>query len=137
MFTNGKIDRKKLGDLVFSNPDLKKKLEALTHPKIKSEILNLFNKHKNDKFIFVSVPLLYEAGFDDIFDKVLVIKVEDNIQLERLMKRNNLTKDEALIRINSQMPQSEKENRADYIISNNSTLENLESEIKNFIASIY
>ena len=136
VFTSGKIDRKKLGELVFSNPELKKKLEELTHPKIKSEIIKLFDEHKNDKLIFVSVPLLYEAKFDGIFDKVLLITVDNITQLHRLIKRNNYTQEEALTRINSQMPQHEKEKRADYIINNNSTIENLEYEVKKFITSI-
>ncbi len=133
VFTDGKIDRKKLGNLVFSNPDIKKKLEDLTHPKIKAEILNLFNNHKNDEFIFVSVPLLYEAGFDGIFDKVLIITSDKNIQLKRLMSRNNLTENDALKRINAQEAQSEKIKKADYVIENNSSLSELQSKVNKFI----
>lgn len=133
VFTDGKIDRKKLGTLVFSFPDLRKKLEELTHPKVKSEILNLFAKHENDKYVFVSVPLLYEAGFEDIFDKVIFIAVDKDIQLKRLMQRNNLSEEEALKRISAQMSQHEKIKRADFIIENNSTLESLNRQIADII----
>ena len=136
VFTEGKIDRKKLGNLVFSNPDLRKKLEDITHPKIKSVILEIFEKHKSDKLIFISVPLLYEAGFEDIFDKVLFVSVDNELQLERLMKRNNLTKDEALLRISAQIPQEEKISKSDYVIENNSSLSALNVQINKFIENI-
>ena len=136
VFTDGKIDRKKLGNLVFSNTDLKKKLEDITHPQIKSVIVELFEKHKSDKYIFVSVPLLYEAGFDDIFDKVLFVSVDKELQLERLMKRNNLTKEEALLRISSQIPQDEKILKADYVIDNNSSVETLNDQVYEFIETL-
>ena len=132
VFTDGKIDRKKLGELVFSDSSLRAKLEELTHPLIKAKILELFTVHKNDKYIFVSIPLLYEAGFEDIFDKVIFVSVDNDIQLKRLMERNNYSKEEAQRRISSQMPQEEKIKKADYVIVNNSTKENLCEQIKAF-----
>ena len=136
VFTNGKIDRKKLGKLVFSNSELRKKLEDMTHPKIKLKILELFDKHKTDKFVFISVPLLYEAGFDDIFDKVIFVSIPDNLQLERLMKRNNLSADEAKLRINSQANQEEKIKKADFVINNDSTIYELNRQIINILEQI-
>ena len=136
VFTDGKIDRKKLGSLVFSNPELRYKLENITHPQIKSVIQELFDKHKSDKYIFVSVPLLYEAGFDTIFDKVLFVSVDKELQLSRLMERNNLTKEEALLRISSQIPQEEKILKADYVIENNSSLDALNVQINQFIETL-
>ena len=136
VFTNGKIDRKKLGRLVFSNPQIKKQLEQFIHPVIKSKILDLFKKHKDDKYIFVSVPLLYEAGFEDIFDKVLLICIDEEIQLNRLMDRNHYTKEEAIVRINSQIPQADKINKADYVIYNNSSVKELEQQVKLFIEKL-
>ena len=136
VFTAGKIDRKKLGELVFSNSHLKQKLEMLTHPKIKAEILDLFKKHSNEKYIFVSVPLLYEAGFDDIFDKVIFVSVDKNIQLKRLMQRNSLTEEDALKRINVQMPQELKIKRADFVIENNSSIEYLHEQIERIIGKL-
>ncbi len=136
VFTDGKIDRKKLGSLVFHNPVLRKKLEDITHPKIKSIILELFNKHNHDKYIFVSVPLLYEAGFEDLFDKVLFVSVDKDIQLSRLMARNNFSEEEAKLRISAQMPQEEKIKQADYVIENNSSKEVLNIQIQNIINTL-
>lgn len=136
VFTDGKIDRKKLGNLVFSNPKIKKQLEDITHPQIKSKILDILQEHSNENIIFVSVPLLFEAKFDDIFDKVVLITVNSNTQLERLMHRNNLSKEDALARINSQLSQEEKIKKADYIIENNSTIEALENKINDLIKEL-
>ena len=103
VFTDGKIDRKKLGDLVFNNYELKTKLEELVHPKIRENLLEIFKVHKRDKMVFVSVPLLFEAGFKDMFDKTILISAKENLRLKRLMMRNNFTREEALKRIKSQM----------------------------------
>lgn len=136
VFTDGKIDRNKLGSLVFSNPDLKIKLEQLTHPKIKSEIIHLFEKHSAEKYIFVSVPLLFEAGFEDIFDKILLITTDENLQLTRLISRNNYSEKEAIIRIESQMPQVEKIKHADYVIENNGSMIDFANNIDKFIKQL-
>ena len=110
VFTDGKIDRQKLGKLVFENPDLKKKLEDIVHPKVRKRIVDIFTKHKNDRVVFVSVPLLFEAGFEDMFNKIIFIKVNEIMQLNRLMERNGFTKDEALLR--SQLESTNKDNVA-------------------------
>ncbi len=136
VFTDGRIDRKKLGNLVFSNPNLRIKLEKITHPKIKSKIIRLINENKNNKYVFISVPLLYEAGFEDIFDKVLFISVDKNTQLKRLIARNNFTKEEAEKRINSQLAQEEKIKNADYIIENNKSIDDLKIEVRKFLEVI-
>lgn len=136
VFINGKIDRKKLGSLVFSNPDARKNLESIIHPQVKKKILEIFQKHISDKLVFVSVPLLYEAGFNTMFDKILLIAVDETLQLSRLMQRNNLTKEEALCRMNSQMPQKEKIKAADYVIYNNSSIKDLNIQLYEFIEQI-
>ena len=136
VFTDGKIDRKKLGELVFSDNNIKKKLEEIIHPLVKDKILQLFEQHKSDKFVFISVPLLYEAGFESLFDKVLLITINPKLQLERLMIRNNFTEEQAKSRIGSQISQDYKINNADYIISNNGTLEDLYLSINKFLAQL-
>lgn len=129
VFTNGKIDRKKLGAIVFSNSILKQKLENLIHPQVKKKILDIFENKTLEKVVFVSVPLLFEAGFNGLFDKIIFVQADDNLRLERLMKRNSLSKTEALLRLNSQMPQDEKIKKSDYIISNNKDLASLKVQV--------
>lgn len=130
VFTDGKIDRKKLGKLVFENPDLRKKLEEIVHPRVRKRIVDIFARHKNDRVVFISVPLLFEAGFENMFNKVIFIKVNEIMQLNRLMERNGFTKDEALLRIKAQMPQKEKISKSDFVIENNSSLKDLEDNLK-------
>ena len=130
----GNVDRKKLGEQVFKNPEVKKKLEEYIHPKVKLEVLKIFDK--NYDVVFVSVPLLFETEFYKLFDKILFIACDDNIRLERLKKRNNFTKEEALLRINAQLPQDEKIKKSDFVIYNNSTVEDLEKSVLEFIRSV-
>lgn len=129
----GNIDRKELAKKVFSDKKFKEDFEKEIHPKIKAEIRKIFDENQNEQFIFVSVPLLFEAKFEDLFDKILIIALDDDLRLKRLIKRNDYTKEEALIRINSQIPQDEKIKKADFVIYNNSTFEELKSEVKKFL----
>lgn len=133
---NGKISRKKLGAIVFNNKDLKKRLEDIIHPEIKLKINEIFAKNKAQKYVFVSIPLLYEVGWRNLFDKVLFIKTEDDIRLNRLMQRNNLSETEALTRIKSQLPQEEKAKNADYVIENNSSIVVLQKSVERFIIQL-
>lgn len=129
----GEISREKLGKVVFSNSEMKKKLEDIIHPEVRNELNKIFDLSKADEIVFVSVPLLFEAHFEDMFDKSILVMTDDKIRLERLMKRNNLSEEDAQLRINSQMPQEEKVKKVDFVIKNNSSLENLKLEIDNLL----
>lgn len=131
----GNIDRRALGEKVFSDPVERKKLEDYIHPKVKDEIIKIFSETK-DKYVFVSIPLLFETGFDKLFDKILFVQCNDELRLERLMKRNNFTKEQALKRMNSQMPQEKKIAKSDYVIHNNSTKEDLQSQVLDFVKKL-
>ena len=129
VFTNGKIDRKKLGKLVFENPEIKNKLEKFIHPLIKTKLEEIFEKHINEDFVFVSVPLLFEAKWENHFDKIIIITAKDELRLERLISRNNLSKNDAQNRIRSQIPQEDKIKNSDYIIENNGTENELAEKV--------
>lgn len=123
----GNVDRKKLGEKVFSNPTERKKLEEYIHPKVKDEILKIFEKDLD--VVFISVPLLFEAGFESMFDKIIFVQCDDDIRLKRLMQRNDFTEEQALKRMSAQQTQSEKMQKSDFIIYNNTTLEALEKQV--------
>jgi len=127
VFTNNKIDRKKISKIVFSDKNILKKLEAIVHPLVKNELLKIFKQ--DYEIIFVSVPQLFEAGFDDMFDKIVFVTADENIRLQRLMKRNNLTKNEAILRINAQMPEADKINKCTYVLENNGTIGDLTNKL--------
>ena len=90
----GNVDRKKLGEKVFSDPAARKKLEEFIHPKVKDEILKIFEQ--NMDVVFISIPLLFETGFDALFDKIIFVQCDDDIRLQRLMRRNDFTEEQAL-----------------------------------------
>ena len=115
---NNEISREKLGKLVFGNDDNLKILNSIIHPKIKELILKLQEEHKDEDLVFLDIALLYEANFIDLVEKVAVVYVDEDVQLERLMTRNSLSKVEALKRIESQMSPQEKASLGDFVINN-------------------
>jgi dephospho-CoA kinase len=129
------IDREKLGKTVFANQTLLKKLNEITHPEIikiiKKEIDLVKNKTYNQqKILIIDAALIYEAKIDGLMDKVIVVYIDEDEQIRRLIKRNNLSKDEALQRIKSQMPIKEKIKMADYVIDNSSSLDNTKKQVE-------
>ncbi len=130
-----KISRTKLGKLVFTNPELKLKLESILHPLIKDKILEFFSCNQYAPCVFVAIPLLFEANMEDIFDKILFIYSDDEIRLQRLIKRNGYDVEYAKCRMNSQLSQDMKVNKADWIIYNNSTIETLKESVSSLLTS--
>lgn len=115
------INRKALGKLVFSNPEIRKRLEQITHPRILDEINKNVKavKGKNpDAIIVVDAALLIEVGLYKKMDKVIVVYADEKTQIERMMKRDGFTMDEAKNRISAQMPLQEKRKYADFVIEN-------------------
>lgn len=136
---DGKISRPKLGKLVFTNPILKQKIESILHPLIKIEIDKFFKLKENsgEKVVFVAVPLLFEAKFESMFDKILLICADDKTRLKRLLERNpNLSEEDALNKMYAQLPQEEKVKKSDFVIYNDSSLQNFSNEIDLFISKI-
>lgn len=127
---NGAISRKKLGKIVFFDKKLKEKLENILHPLIRTKIEEFFAKNDNEEKVFVSIPLLFESGMQDLFDKIIFIYTDDKIRLERLILRDKYNEEYAKTRMNSQISQDLKIKKSDIVIYNNSTLEDLEREIK-------
>ena len=118
ILVNNEISREVLGKLVFGNDNNLKKLNNIIHPKIKELILKLQEEHENEDLVFLDIALLYEANFVDLVEKVAVVYVDEDVQLERLMTRNFLSKEEALKRIESQMSPQEKASLGDFVINN-------------------
>ena len=136
IFTDGKPDRAKLSGIVFDNPDMMRKLEEFIHPSVKKMFLEIFEQNKNEKMIFISVPQLYEANFQTLFDKVIFVKCDDEIRLQRLIKRNNFTEEECKKRMAAQLPQEQKQKLADYVIENNSDAAAFEDAVSNILSEL-
>jgi len=124
----GKVDRKALGAMVFSDNIKRKELEALLHPLIYDEIERLsIEQDRLGKPYFIDIPLFFENKRYPI-EKSLVVYTTEEQQLERLMQREGYTKEEALNRIQAQIPVEEKRKMATYVIDNSGTLTQLEKE---------
>ncbi len=130
---NDEFDRAKLADIVFSDPVKRKKLESLLHPiiirKMKAEADKYLSKNK---IVIFMAPLLIEAGIDKFCDQVWLIAADREVQIKRIIKRDGITKEEAVNRIESQLPLAEKKEKSDVVISNNNSIENLKGKIDHY-----
>ena len=115
--------------MVFTNKEIKQKLENILHPQIREKIKEFFEQNQNEKYLFVGIPLLFEANMADLFDKIIFIYADDDIRLKRLLLRNGYSVDYAKARLNSQMRQEEKAQKSDYVINNNGSIEELNFNI--------
>lgn len=131
------LDRAKLGRLVFSDPEKRKILESILHPKIQALFLERLRaaraREDGRTFIVHAVPLFFEASIPrELYDLVVVVSASRETSLSRIAARDNLSVDEAIARYDSQMPIAEKEAKSDYIIKNNGSLEELEKAVDSF-----
>ena len=128
---NGKIDRNKIKEIVFSDKEKLKMLNNLIHPKVMEEFKKIKeNADKNDIIIF-DIPLLFETGMDKMCDKIMLVFVDINTQIKRMIERDNITEELAVKIINSQMSLDEKLKKSEIHIENNGTLENLREKAEN------
>jgi len=130
---DGTLDRKKLSDIVFSDMEKRKKLEGFTHPAIYTEFfdgITAITKEKPDAVIQVAVPLLIELNLQFLFDKLLVVHVPMEVQVERLAKRDGITPEEAANILKSQLNIDEKVRFADFVIHNEGTKEQTREQVE-------
>ena len=133
---DNKINRQKLGELVFGSSSNLNVLNSIVHPEIRKKILEKIDKNNDKELIFIDVALLFEAKFDDLVDKIIVVYVDENTQLTRLMKRNSISKKEALSRIVSQMSPIEKAKLGDYTVNNNLDVINTYEQVDKVLSEL-
>ena len=125
-----KMDREKLGEIVFADPKKRKELEAIIHPfvyqKIKEKI-----KASERQVILVEVPLLFEAGFETLCDKVLVVTCNSTVKMKRLTSKR-FPEHEVRVRERAQMPEALKSQKADFLIDNSKSIYQTQREIERF-----
>jgi dephospho-CoA kinase len=124
------INRKKLAEIVFSNPLELKKLNQITHPKIFEKLKEKIKNYTEKDIVVVVIPLLIETGTQDFVDEVWVVVASEENQIKRLIERDNMSKEEAILRIKTQLPNEEKIKYAHRVIENNSTIEFLKEQVK-------
>lgn len=128
----GCVDRKKLGNIVFHDSDKKQQLEDIIHPYV-IEQLKLGIENCQDEFIFLDIPLLYEVHLESLCDKIIVVYVDEQTQMRRLMQRNHITQEEALHLMRQQISIEKKKDMADFVIDNRKYYEDLYQEIERIL----
>ncbi len=122
LLTDGNLNRQRLGEIVFSNPDERSWLEQQIHPDVRQRLQNDLNSiSQPDATVVMVIPLLFESGMTDLVNEVWVVYCSPKQQIERLIERDRLNLAQAQARINSQMPLQEKCDRADVVLDNTST----------------
>ena len=133
--SDGTLDRKKLGKTVFDDPKKLSDLDKIEHPLIQEAIDSQLDEFKKQHLpvVVLDVPLLFETGMDEECDLTVLAVVDQATQLKRLMKRDQISKMDAVKKISSQMSLKEKMQRADVIIDNNGTLEQTRSQVAELV----
>jgi dephospho-CoA kinase len=130
---DGRLDRKRLGALVFADPARRKTLEALTHPAIlarRQAILGAWTAEGFDGIVVLDIPLLVEVGAVGGVDRVVLVYAEREAQLERLMRRDGFERAEAERRLASQMPLAEKVRYAHYVVDSSGLREETAAQVR-------
>ena len=137
LMPEGDINRATLGDLIFHNEDKRLKLNSIVHPAVRKRMRELAEKAFQDgaETVFMDIPLLFESKLTFMVEKTLLVYVDEEIQLARLMKRNNLSEKDALARIASQMPLKEKKALADAVVDNNGDLEETKEQVRQVLTN--
>ena len=132
---DGSLNRQKLGSLIFSNAENRQKLDDLLQPLIKIMILDEIEEYrqKGETMIVLDLPLLFEKQYEELCEEIIVVYIPRELQLERLMRRNQYTKQEALSRIDSQLSIEEKRKRATVLLDNQGTIQQLYQQVEQWL----
>ena len=110
------LNRPALGKIVFSKPELLTKLNAIVHPLVMDDFNNWVINRLPKKMLFIESAILYESGFNKLVDKVILITADEDVRIERVMKRDGISEEHVRARMSHQLPEEEKINRADFVI---------------------
>jgi len=125
---NNKIKRDLLRTKIFKDIEKKNKLESIIHPIVREEITKFIEK-SDSIYKIIMVPLIFETNSQDFYDKIIIIDCDESIQIERASQRDNKSKEDIINIIKNQASREERRSIADYVILNNSTLDNLKANI--------
>lgn len=129
------LNREKLGEIIFSHKEKRKQLNNIVHPAVRKEMLKQrdYFVSLGIKSVVLDIPLLFESNLMNYVEKTIVVYIPEQLQLKRLMTRDNLTKSEAFKRIRSQIPTSDKIKLADAVIDNSQTKEKTLEQLVNIL----
>ncbi|UFJ41538.1 dephospho-CoA kinase [Brevibacillus humidisoli] len=132
------IDRKKLGDIIFSDETERQALNAIVHPEVRKVMREMAEaaEQAGETIVFMDIPLLFESKLQYMVDRIVVVYVPAETQLRRLMERDDLDPEQAAKRIRAQLPIEWKKEQADYLIDNRGTREETEQQVEQFLFSL-
>lgn len=135
---DGQLDRRGLGRLVFNDPEKLARLEGIVHPAVRRAVTEKRRRleSKGHKLAFYDVPLLFEKNMQDQFDGILLIASGEDVAIQRVMKRDSISRAEALARLKSQWPASRKIKHCDWVVHNDGNLSDLELELDRVLQDI-
>ena len=125
---DNKINREILREDIFNDKSKIEKLESIIHPKVRDEIFK-FIENSSSIYTIVDVPLIFETNSKDFYDKIVLVDCETNTQISRASQRDNRSNESIMKIIKNQATREQRLSIADYVISNNSTFENLKKEV--------
>ncbi|MBN2190252.1 MAG: dephospho-CoA kinase [Candidatus Aureabacteria bacterium] len=135
---DGNIDRKKLAQIIFNSEPDRRALEKILHPEIISAIGREMDRCRNERKKFVVIaPLIYEAGLENMFDKIVLVSCPEELQIERVAVRDKIGRDDALKIIRAQLSGAEKSARADYIIDTSKNKGETEKQVKRIFNELF
>ena len=134
---DGRLDRPKLGAMIFGNPQLLEQSSQIQNQIIREELAGRRDMlAETEDIFFMDLPLLFELQNEDWFDQIWLVDVTEETQLSRLMTRNALSQEEAEKRIAAQLSLQEKRKRSDVLIDNNGSLEETRQQIRNALQKL-
>lgn len=138
LLADGQIDRKKLGEIVFSDESERQKLNAIVHPEVRRVMREeAETAEKNGaSIVFMDIPLLYESKLQYMVEKIVVVYAPAAMQLARMMERDELDHEQAQKRLRAQFPIDQKREEADFLIDNSRSREETERQVEDMLAKI-
>ncbi|ASF40126.1 dephospho-CoA kinase [Halobacillus halophilus] len=129
------IDRKRLGKIIFSDEEKRQQLNSIVHPQVRQEMLEEREAYKAEGYpaVVLDIPLLFESRLTSYVDRVMVVYVDEETQLNRLMERDQSEREEAEERIQAQLSVTEKAKMADAVIDNNGSVEESFQQLKDIL----
>ena len=135
LLLDGEIDRQKLGSVIFHDSEKRQMLNNIVHPEVRARMNRQIVEAQHEDTVVLDIPLLFESKLTYMVEKTLLVYVDETIQLERLMNRNSLSKEDASARIAAQMPLAEKIQLADAVINNNGSIQETRKQLIDILNS--
>ena len=130
LLENRSLNRQKLREIVFQDKTALQKINRIMHPKVREKFEDVRSRTLKEEIVFFDIPLLFEAHFEDLCEKIILVCAEREVQIRRVIQRDNSSRELAEKIINSQAKEEEKRKKSDYIIENNGTVEELYQKLK-------